>query len=241
MDIDEIVPLLREKVLAVAGASLPKGPPAPVGHTPSESPPEVRVACAYEVVVVGASTGGPRALVEILSRLPVSFPAGIVVAQHMPTGFTETLAVRLDGRSELEVLEANDFSIVQAGRVLLAPGGMQITLERRDGNLVARVSEGPQEQLHRPSVNLLFHSTAEIVGDRAIAVVITGMGDDGAEGLLELRDAGARTLAESEESAVIYGMPRAAASAAERVLPLAEIAGALVEITREPVRSAEAG
>jgi two-component system, chemotaxis family, protein-glutamate methylesterase/glutaminase len=226
MDIYGLAPTIREKVRAVAGASLPAHatvlPPVVTSRSPrAERPPhETR----YEVVVIGTSTGGPRALVELIPRLPADLDAGVVVAQHMPAGFTQTLAERLNKRSPIEVLEAYDGAEVAPGRVLLAPGGSQIRLKRLNGTLVTRIETGPTKLLHRPSVNLLFGSAAEVVGARTVGVVLTGMGDDGATGLQKLRDAGARTAAESEETAVIYGMPRAAAPAAEVILPLPQIA-----------------
>ncbi|CAN5704813.1 chemotaxis response regulator protein-glutamate methylesterase [soil metagenome] len=229
MDIYGLAPVLREKVRAVAGATLPR-PAAVITPPPSRGaggrderhrPPHQS---KFDVVAIGTSTGGPRALVELLSRLPGDLDAGIVIAQHMPAGFTQTLAERLDKRSKLKVEEASDGGEVVPGLALLAPGGSQMMLERIDGRLVTRVESGPSELLYRPSVNLLFHSVAEVVGARAIGVILTGMGDDGALGLQAMRDAGARTLAESEETAVIYGMPRAAAAAAERVFALPDIA-----------------
>jgi two-component system, chemotaxis family, protein-glutamate methylesterase/glutaminase len=231
MDIYSLGPLLREKVLAVAGATVPppaaeNEPPAPVRvpepltHSPRE----------HDVVLIGASTGGPRALAEVLSRLPEDFPVGVVVAQHMPAGFTLTLAERLNRRCRLHVVEAQDGTPIEPGRVLIAPGGKQITLRRSDRELCVGVDPGPTNLIHRPSVDLLFQSAARLIGARAVGVVLTGMGDDGARGLAELRAAGARTVVESSETAVIYGMPRAAAPSAERILPLREIGPALVEI-----------
>jgi two-component system, chemotaxis family, protein-glutamate methylesterase/glutaminase len=227
MNIYSLAPALREKVLAVAGASVG-------GHPPAESPEVVPVPRAekpsvYEVLLIGASTGGPRALAEILGRLPADFPAGVVVAQHMPPGFTHTLAERLDRRCELAVREAKDGDVVTRGEVLIAPGGMQITLRRTDDRVRVRVEPG-RDMLHRPSVDLLFGSALDATGSRTIALVLTGMGDDGARGLQALREAGARTIAESAESAVIYGMPRAAAPAAEEILHLRDIADAVVRI-----------
>jgi two-component system, chemotaxis family, protein-glutamate methylesterase/glutaminase len=235
MEIYEIAPALREKVLAVAGASLHSRP-----AEPEVSPPEVPrvplsapVVCPYEVVVVGASTGGPRALTELLSMLPRDFPAGIVIAQHMPAGFTETLANRLDRRSELTVLEAHDGAPVEPGTALMAPGGKQIRLDRKAGGLIVRVEESTADHLHRPSVDLLFRSAAAIAGANAIGLILTGMGDDGADGLRAIRDAGGRTLTESEESAVIYGMPKAAAPASETILPIDQLADALVQVASD--------
>lgn len=234
MDIYTIAPLLREKVLAVAGASLPgrERPPSAAEKPEREAAPRRSpVTSPYEVVVIGASTGGPRALAELLECLPADFPTGVVVVQHMPAGFTETLANRLDRRSDLEVVEAHDMAEVQPGRVLIAPGGKQIRLDRAGGKLVARIGAGPVERLHCPSVDVLFMSAAELVGPRAVGLVMTGMGDDGSRGLMAMKEAGARTLAESEESAVIFGMPRAAAPAADRLVALRDIPAALVEIT----------
>jgi two-component system, chemotaxis family, protein-glutamate methylesterase/glutaminase len=234
MDIYKMAPMLREKVLAVAGASLPLKAPeeGPGEDVPGGIGPGLP-ATEFEVVVIGTSTGGPRALAEVLSRLPANFPVGIVIAQHMPPGFTATLANRLDRRSQLNVREAQDHDRVVPGLVLLAPGGMQITLERRDGTLCVRVAESTAELLHRPSVDVLFRSVAEVVGPGAVGVVLTGMGDDGAGGLQAMKAAGAATMAESQDTAVIYGMPRAAAPAADRIVSLGRVASALVKTTTE--------
>ena len=246
MDIYALAPALREKVLAAAGAAVTpiereeeeEEVPAPLREAAASEAPAT-AASRYEVVVIGASTGGPRALTELIGSLPASFPTGIVVAQHMPPGFTKTLAERLDQRTPFEVREATQEMRVQPGRVILAPGGQQITLAHEGESVCVHVDAGPSNLLHRPSVDLLFQSTAEVVGDRAVGVVLTGMGDDGARGLRSLRQTGARTIAESERTAVIYGMPRAAAEAAEWILDLKAIAGVLVEIVRP--RDEEAG
>jgi two-component system chemotaxis response regulator CheB len=239
MNIYSLTPVHREMLLAVAGASIPRAPPA---ATPDEETPDFPVevgSSPFELLVIGASTGGPRALTEVLRRLPAHFPLGIVVAQHMPAGFTATLAERLDQRSSLSVIEAEDRTEVRPGHVLIAPGGRQITLERRFDQLVVRVDDGPSNLLYRPSVDVLFESAAELVGNRTIGCILTGMGDDGARGLKVLHDRGARTVAESEESAVIYGMPRAAATAADQIVPLHEIGPVLTRIAYGPVADAE--
>jgi two-component system, chemotaxis family, protein-glutamate methylesterase/glutaminase len=235
MDIYQLGPQLRDKVLAVARAdraptplpevkAAPEAAPAPPPATPR------RGAGDYEIVAIGASTGGPRALTEILPRLPADLATGIVVAQHMPSGFTATLAERLDERCAVRVREARDREAVEPGVVLIAPGGKQTQVEREGGRLMVRISSGSPTLLHHPSVDILFDSIAHTSGARAVGVVLTGMGQDGAVGLQRLRDAGARTLVESSETAVIFGMPRAAQPAAERVLPLPRIAGAIVEL-----------
>lgn len=229
MDIYELAPMLREKVAAVAASRIPLEA-EPVG--PVEEAPEVvsPVVSRYDVLALGASTGGPRALTAIVSHLPTSFPAGVVVAQHMPPGFTRTLADRLNRRARVEVREASDGDPIEPGVVLVGVGGRQMRVERKDGQLVVRVPTEPERFLHRPSVDVLFRSVAEAAGERAVGVVLTGMGNDGAEGLRAIRDAGGRTLAESEETAVIYGMPRAARSAAEKVLPLDRLPDAIRRI-----------
>lgn len=235
MNIYELGTLLREKIFALAGACVPATSLLATEKTSTPEPGPPRYPVDLNVVVIGASTGGPRALVEIFSGLPADFPIGIVVAQHMPAGFTSMLAERLDGHSPLEVLEAHDLAEVRPGRVLIGPGGQQIRIARASSGLVVRVGEGGSDLLHRPSVDLLFHSAAEVVGHRAVGVILTGMGDDGALGLSALQRAGARTFAESRESAVIYGMPRAAAPAAERIVPLDAIGPALVELAWRPL------
>lgn len=228
MDIYDLAPVLREKVLAIAGSRVT--PPEPSDGTGAEPAPisePVERADRYEILAVGASTGGPRAITRLISDLPANFPAGIVIAQHMPPGFTGTLAERLDRRSRLTVREARDGDRVEPGVVLLGVGGRQLRVDRDGDGLLVRVPEEGEQFLHRPSVDYLFQSVAEAAGERAIGLVLTGMGQDGKEGLEAIRDAGGRTLVESEETAVIYGMPRAALPYAERSLPLDEIAPAV--------------
>lgn len=229
MDIYDLAPILQEKVLAAAASRVPERDEAPEPVAPE--PPARRPAPSrYEVLALGASTGGPRALATILYGLPAGFPAGIVIAQHMPPGFTGTLAERLDRRAAITVREAADGDPVEPGVALIGMGGRQIRVERVEGGLVVRIPADEQGFLHRPSVDVLFHSVARSAGDRAVAAVLTGMGEDGAEGLAAIRSAGGRTFAESEESAVIFGMPRAAAPAAEGVLPLHRLARSLRDL-----------
>jgi two-component system chemotaxis response regulator CheB len=229
-DLHALGPLLREKVLAVRGAALPlsaTGQPAEPLTLPTLPYPD---AVPYEVVAIGASTGGPRAITQLLSRLPAAFPIPIIIAQHMPPGFTRLLSERLDRLCALSVLEAADGQFLSPGTASIAPGGSQIALVRVAGRLRLKIDSGPTKSIHRPSVDLLLRSTAQVVGPRAIGIVLTGMGSDGAKGLRALRRAGSRTLVESEETAVIYGMPRAAAAFAERAVPLTEMAPVLVSL-----------
>ncbi|HET7274869.1 MAG TPA: chemotaxis response regulator protein-glutamate methylesterase [Longimicrobiaceae bacterium] len=235
MDIYNLAPLLREKVTAIAGADIQtvslssrsEGGDADGPRIPASEPATF---CEFEVVLIGASTGGPRALMEVVSRLPADFGASVVIAQHMPAGFTETLAERLNRNSPLAVSEARDGDELEPGRILIAPGGTQVAVERVDTRLFVRISEPTGNLLHRPSVNHLFASAATHVGRRAIGVVLTGMGEDGAEGLELLRRTGARTLVESAETAIIFGMPRAAREWAEHVLPISRIGPFLAQL-----------
>ncbi|HEX7242170.1 MAG TPA: chemotaxis-specific protein-glutamate methyltransferase CheB, partial [Longimicrobiaceae bacterium] len=231
MDIHGLAPVLREKVRAIVRSAHLPSPAPPAGGSAAAPAPKRGAAGAYEVIAIGASTGGPRALTELIPALPAGLGAGVVVAQHIPPGFTETLAERIDRRSHVRVREARDGDPVLPGQVLFAPGGKQMSVVRENGALRVRVrDDDPAERLHRPSVDLLLESAAEAAGARAVGVVLTGMGSDGALGLQRIRAAGGRTLVESAETAVIDGMPHAARPHAEQDLPLDRIAPALAEL-----------
>ena len=182
------------------------------------------------VVCIGASTGGTEALREVLEALPANSP-GIVVVQHMPETFTKAFAKRLNGLCEVDVKEAEDGDTVMRGLVLIAPGGLRHTmLERQGARYVVAVKEGPLVSRHRPSVDVLFRSAARNAGANAVGIIMTGMGDDGARGLLEMKQAGARTIAQDEATSVVFGMPREAIArgAADRIAPLGTIARELL-------------
>jgi two-component system, chemotaxis family, protein-glutamate methylesterase/glutaminase len=238
MDIYQLGPKLRDKVLAVASTELQPAPPrngiradaTPPRSTSVSTTPAPPLAGMVELIAIGASTGGPRALTEILPLLPANLGAAVVVAQHMPAGFTTTLAERLNERCALEVREAADGDRLRPGMVLIAPGGKQTRVVRAADGFVARVTDSAPDLLHHPSVDVLLGSVATAVGRRAIGVVLTGMGYDGAQGMMAMREAGARTLVESNETAVINGMPNAARPYAERTVPLDRIAATLVEM-----------
>jgi two-component system chemotaxis response regulator CheB len=184
------------------------------------------------IVCIGASTGGTEALREVLIALPANAP-GVVVVQHMPENFTRAFAQRLDGLCEVSVKEAEHGDTVLRGHVLIAPGGLRHTLlERQGARYVVAVKEGPAVSRHRPSVDVLFRSAARNAGGNAIGVIMTGMGDDGAKGLLEMREAGARTFAQDEASSVVFGMPREAIAcgAVEKVVPLHAIAREVLRV-----------
>lgn len=182
-----------------------------------------------DVVVVGASTGGPPALQALIPALPAGFAAGVVVVQHIPAGFTRALAGRLDGASALSVREAEQGDRVRPGEVLVAPGGRHLTFVERGGELFVVLDFEPSDSLHRPSVDVTMRSAAELRGRRSAGVLLTGMGTDGAWGMWAIRARGGWTLAESEESCVVYGMPRAAVElgAASEVVPLGKMAARL--------------
>ena len=162
-----------------------------------------------KLIIIGASTGGTEAIRAVLEPLPANSPA-ILIAQHMPGGFTRSFAERLDRLCQLTVKEASDGERVLPGHVYIAPGGVHLKLVRSGANYVARLDESPTVNRHRPSVDVLFESAAAQAGRNAIGVILTGMGKDGAAGLLQMREAGSPTLAQDEASCVVFGMPREA-------------------------------
>ena len=179
-----------------------------------------------KVVVVGASTGGTEALRVFLEGLPSDSP-GCVIVQHMPENFTAAFARRLDGLCRVSVKEAEDGETVLRGHALIAPGNRHTLLKRSGARYYAEVRDGPLVSRHRPSVDVLFRSAARYAGKNAVGVIMTGMGDDGARGMAELKEAGAHTLAQDEATCVVFGMPHEAIKrgAVDRVLPLERLAG----------------
>jgi len=177
------------------------------------------------VVVIGTSTGGTQALQEVLVELPAVSP-GIVIVQHMPSHFTAAFAARLDSMCNIEVREAKHNDRVVPGCALIAPGGRHMLLMRSGAQYHVEIKDGPPVSRHRPSVDVLFRSAAKCAGPNALGIIMTGMGDDGARGLKEMREAGARTIAQDEASCVVFGMPKEAIrlEAAERIVPLGELA-----------------
>jgi two-component system chemotaxis response regulator CheB len=183
-----------------------------------------------KIIVLGASTGGTEALLHIFERMPKACP-GIVAVQHMPEGFTAAYAKRIDGICAIEVREAADGDRVVPGRAYIAPGNRHTLVRRMGSGYLLEVREGPLVTRHRPSVNVLFRSVAQAAGPNAVGVLMTGMGDDGAEGLLEMKQASARTIAQDEASCVVFGMPREAIlrGAADSILSLSAIPGAILQ------------
>lgn len=183
------------------------------------------------VVVVGASTGGTEALRVFLEAMPPDAP-GIVIVQHMPEVFTKSFAQRLDSLCKISVKEAENGDTVLRGRALIAPGNKHTLVKRSGARYYTEVKEGPLVNRHRPSVDVLFRSTARYAGANAIGIIMTGMGDDGAKGMKEMKDAGAKTIAQDEKTSVVFGMPKEAIklSCVDKILPLEQIAGGLLNM-----------
>ncbi len=200
---------------------------------------------ASRIVAIGISTGGPQALQYVLPQLPADFPSSILVVQHMPEGFTEMFARRLDEICAIKVKEAQSGDQLLAGRALICPGNRHLKVKRLPLSDVVVLSDEPKVNGHRPSADVLFRSVAEEFGNKSVALIMTGMGDDGAEGLGAIRNAGGLTIAQSEDSCVVYGMPKAAIERgyAIRVVPLDAVGNTLIaqcmtERKIEPVMAA---
>ena len=189
-----------------------------------------------KIIAIGASTGGTEALREFLQSMPHRCPA-IVIVQHMPEIFTRAFADRLNRDCAIEVKEASDGDPLVPGRALIAPGNHHLLIERSGPGYEARVTDGPLVSRHRPSVDVLFRSAAKSVGPNAVGVIMTGMGNDGAQGLLEMRSRGAQTIAQDESSCIVFGMPREAIlrGAAMVVVPLARIADTALKMSLNPL------
>ena len=204
--------------------------PAIAAHRPSAGEGETGTIPLYvpsrkDVVAIGSSTGGPQAVHKILSAFQPPFPFAVVVSQHMPQGFTHAFAERLNRASGLEVKEAEDGDIIHRGKAFIAPGGSNLVFQRVRNDVVARVVSPSTDDRYQPSVDVMFESVAAIYGSRSLAVVLTGMGSDGSKGVRAIKSAGGEIIAESEETAVVFGMPREAIATGtvDRVAPLERI------------------
>jgi len=184
-----------------------------------------------EVVLIGISTGGPPALQRIIPMLPANFPAAVVIAQHMPPGFTKSMAERLNAHSKIEVKESEEGDAIIPGRVLLAKSGMHLVFKEKGGAKYAHITSMPDDGLYFPSVNVLFGSAADIFGSKAMPIIMTGMGNDGLLGMRKLKERRAFSMAQSEESCIVSSMPKAAIDEklVDRIVGLDEMANAIME------------
>jgi two-component system chemotaxis response regulator CheB len=226
--VGDVCTALVEKIKAASRARVDRGPGVLTG--PVTEPLLVeRLETTHKIFAIGASTGGVQALTCVLSALPPNAP-GTVVVQHMPAHFTTSFAQRLDHECAVHVKEAEDGDHVVPGRVLIAPGGLHMLLGRSGANYYVTLKDGPPVCRQKPSVEVLFNSVAKYAGANAVGAILTGMGDDGARGLLNMRDAGARTIAQDEQSCVVFGMPKEAIACggAEQIVPLDRIASCLI-------------
>ena len=231
-------------VIKAAARARLKNRPLPQDHRPREPAPKLSAdvilpaprggamaRTTESVICIGASTGGTESLRQVLEALPVDSP-GIVIVQHMPEKFTAAFARRLDSLCQVKVKEAEDGDSVLRGHVLIAPGNHHMLLQRSGARYRVAIKDGPLVSRHRPSVDVLFRSAAHWAGANAVGIIMTGMGDDGAKGLLEMRQAGAATMAQDEDSCIVFGMPKEAIAlgAAERVVTLSAIASHILKL-----------
>jgi two-component system chemotaxis response regulator CheB len=234
-DLEAYAGEVAEKLRAAAGARMTAlgARAATAVPAPRARPALVEGALAEDrLIVIGASTGGVEALREVLVPLPAAMPP-ILIAQHMPGGFTRSFAQRLDALCGIGVKEGEDGEPLRAGQAYIAPGGRHMLVAGRGAQPMLRLSDAPPVNRHRPSVDPLFRSAARVAGARCIGVMLSGMGSDGAEAMLELRQRGAHNIAQDEASCVVFGMPKQAiaAGAVHEVLPLGDIAHRLAELS----------
>jgi two-component system chemotaxis response regulator CheB len=229
---------LAEKIKAAARARI-----VPRNGTPSAVPRSCSLTrTTHKIVAIGASTGGTQALQSVLTALPANSP-GILIVQHMPEHFTRSFANRLNELCAVEVREAKSGDTVVPGRVYIAPGNYHMLLNRSGAVYELIVKEGPLVSHHRPSVDVLFKSVSRFAGRNAVGVIMTGMGKDGAEGLKEMKEHGAKTIAQDESSCVVFGMPKEAIAigAADAVAPLADIPRMILAFAQEGPSAAPGG
>lgn len=231
----EVSTELIEKVKAAGQISLNRIPvsPAPPDGAVTETVAKVAGTHSVDIVVIGVSTGGPQGLKRLIPQLPKDFPVPVVMVMHMPVGYTEMYAAKLNELSQLAVREAAAGDEIKPGHVFLAPAGRHLSLKRNaDGTVVTHLDARPFSTLHRPSVDVLFQSAAEVYGNRVLGVVLTGMGSDGKQGSAWIKSQGGLVFTEAESSCVVYGMPSAVMEAglSDKSVPLDDIARAIEEV-----------
>ncbi|MCX5827450.1 MAG: chemotaxis response regulator protein-glutamate methylesterase [Deltaproteobacteria bacterium] len=222
---------LADKIRAASRVNMSPATGASSAVREKSEPMKALTQTSHKVIAIGASTGGTEALKNVLMKLPPNIP-GIVVVQHMPANFTTAFADRLNTLCQFQVKEAQDNDTVVPGTCLIAPGNFHMLLRRSGARYYVEVKTGPMVHHQRPAVDVLFKSTAKYAGANAVGVILTGMGADGAEGLKEMKDAGAGTIAQDEKSCVVFGMPKEAIKlgAADKVLPLDHIADEIIRM-----------
>ncbi|MGC8795680.1 MAG: protein-glutamate methylesterase/protein-glutamine glutaminase [Thermodesulfovibrio sp.] len=237
VNIVKIKGMLIDKIKTIGKRGLVKRKPVikpaePKIEVPKVEIPKTRITTERKVgiVSIGTSTGGPKALQEIIPKLPKDFPVPVVIAQHMPPNFTKPFAERLDQLSQLSVKEAEEGEPIKPGVVYVAPGRGHMRIKRRGIETFVSISEDREEFIYRPSVDVLMMSVAESYPGRTLGVILTGMGNDGAKGCRKIKETGGRVFAQNEESCVVYGMPRAVVEAglADKVVSLEEMAGEII-------------
>jgi len=224
--LNEMLVELREKVKMAAKANIRLRKQTPsVQQKPTAAKTQALAESTDKVIAIGASTGGTEAIRQVITQFPATAP-GVVIVQHMPAGFTKMFAERLHQLCAMSVKEAETGDRIMPGRILVAPGDYHMTVQRSGSEFLVLCKHGEKVCGHRPSVEVLFHSVAKSVGSNAVGVILTGMGHDGAEGMLAMREAGARTIAQDEATSVVFGMPKVAyeRGGAERLAPIQNIA-----------------
>jgi len=221
--------LSEEQVRGALRPLIAAGGPPPAPPAPSSASRDREVLTSIAIVVIAVSTGGPDALVAVVSKLPAKFPVPVLIVQHMPAGFTKLLAERLDRESAVSVVEASEGDLLRPGLAYVAPGGRHLALAPAGGKVSVMLHDGPRENSCRPAADVLFRSAAEVYGPQVLAVVLTGMGRDGFKGAEAVRSAGGVVVAQSEATSVIASMPHAVAAAglANEVVPLEGVGGLL--------------
>jgi len=233
MDFSGVARELAGKIMVAAGINLDKLTSQTQKEQAADKTAALPACSEMEVVLIGTSTGGPPALQTILGNLPAGFPCPILIVQHMPVGFTASLAERLDRISRASVKEARDGETLRPGTVYIAPGGRHLKILRNGAELHVRLDDAPEQSLHRPSVDVLLESAAAVCGGKCLAFVLTGMGKDGAAGAQAVKKHGGKVIVESEETAIVFGMPKAVMEAVnvDGAIPLHQVTEYMIKMT----------
>lgn len=233
--IPDVAKHLVRAIRAAASARIQKKEqPTESEKTSTPSPTLTSIKTTHKVIAIGASTGGTRAIEDIVTQLPPNIP-GTIIVQHMPPYFTKAFADRLNQKCQIEIREAADNDYVVPGVALIAPGGYHMVLQRSGARYYVRIKDGPAVHHQKPAVDVLFRSVAEHAGRNALGVILTGMGADGAKGMLTMREAGAYTIAQDEKSCIVFGMPKEAIKlgAVQEILPLSQIVPGIIRFIKK--------